>query len=176
MQTSAWCQAQAASGFAMGMDGTPAVTEHLQKTAYGAHLEGAAVSLSAVQLHMRSLTCSGGCPQLLWPRAVQKAIRLSTEQEQQMVGARRQLLAGLQRSRAQRQRLIGQLRPAAGDVPAEALASDILELVSPDTRCRQLTTCIANLTPHVMPPCLARNCASQFRATVHTATQHRDAI
>ena len=54
-----------------------------------------------------------------------------------MIGARRQLLAGLQRSRAQRQRLIGQLRPADGDGPTEALASETLELVSPDTQCHE---------------------------------------
>ena len=83
-------------------------------------------------LHMHSLTCGGDHPQLLWLCAPQKAIRLSAEQERQMVGARRQLLAGLQRSRAQRQRLIAQLRPADGEMPTEALASDTMELVSPN--------------------------------------------
>ena len=91
----------------------------------------------AVLLHIRSLTCAHDCPELLWPNAPQKAMRLSAEQEQQMVGARRQLLMGLQRSRAQRQRLAAQLRPADGEMPTEALASDMLELVSPkpDGRC-----------------------------------------
>ena len=59
----------------------------------------------------------------------QTAMRLSAEQEQQMVGARRQLLAGLRRSRIQRQRLVSQLRVADGDSLFEELTPEALTVV-----------------------------------------------
>ena len=57
-------------------------------------------------------------------------MRLSPEQEQQMVGARRQLLAGLDRMRVQRERLVGQLRVADDDVLTDGVPPEALALVT----------------------------------------------
>ncbi len=97
-------------------------------------------------------------------------MRLSEEQEQQMVGARRQLLAGLQRSRAQRQRLIAQLRPADGEMPTNALASNTLELVSPKI-CRHLhaSSKMQLASPNAQVQAYSKCSACQSVVCVYTA-------